>query len=134
VTLDLPPLDTTGPMTLTPLPVMATSCGTEDGFVITIVTLPIGASRVFVLNSRAPPEFASSWSVVPPVDCVPPAAVEPAAGDVVEPAAGDVVEPAAVELVELPPPQPAATSASDASETTRMERGRVIDPRRIRAS
>src|SRR6266508_2171785 len=73
VTVDLAPLETMGPMTLTPLPVMAMSCGTDDGVVITIVTLPVGASRLFVLNSRAPPEFASSWSVVSPVDCVAPA-------------------------------------------------------------
>ncbi len=79
-----------------------------------------------MLNSRAPPEFASSWSVVSPVDCVAAAAVDSPAPE--------VVEPAAVDVVEVPPPQPAARIVNDTNGTTRIECGRVIDPRRIPAS
>jgi len=45
-----------------------------------------------------------------------------------------VVEPAAVDVVEVPPPQPAARIVNDTNGTTRIECGRVIDPRRIPAS
>ena len=85
------------------------SCATGDGFVISMVTLPAGASNVVLSNVRAPLGSACSWRTVPP---------EPAGAVVVDCV---LVEGVVAEFDSLePPPQAASAIASTGSASTPM--------------
>src|SRR5262245_43067350 len=65
-TLVVPPFSTVSLVTSTPLPWMATSCGIDESFVSSIVTLPAGAVSFVLSYLRAPLGSAASSSVVDP--------------------------------------------------------------------
>ena len=68
VALVLPPVTSSVPSPLTPLPSIFTSCGSEESFVNSIVTEPAVASTEVCSNLSAPLGSAEIWTVDPPRD------------------------------------------------------------------
>src|SRR5947208_609023 len=59
--IETPPLPTTGPFLLIPLPLIAMLCISDDGFAIVSCTLPDRVLRSSRSNLSAPPSSAFSW-------------------------------------------------------------------------
>jgi hypothetical protein len=101
------------PTVFTPLPLMATPCGTWEGLAMVIVTLPAFALRAVVLNLRAPLGSAEIFRPLLAAGVLVAGVLAAGAGVL----AG--VELALEELLLPPPPQPATARAAAAAPTVR---------------
>src|SRR5690349_10731774 len=116
VTFDVAPWFTVGPVWLTPLPSIATPCGTADGLSIVIVTLPAFALSDDLSNLRAP--LGSAESLRLPLEAPAP---ELLLGWVLVVAGAAVVDVVLLLLLLLPHPATARAAASARASGTRYD-------------